>query len=160
MDPAALEERLVLLERRAGRLRVLGLMATALAAATPAWLLLAGDAPLQEGQLWMARDGAGRVRAMLGITADGVGLTMYDSSGQMRLDLGLAPGGIPGLVLLSPRGEPVATLNLNQQGVPTLRLSDFVRRTRLDLGPGGDHPPVVASPTEPPDTLIARGPRR
>jgi hypothetical protein len=97
---------------------------------------------------------------MLGITADGVGLTMYDSSGQMRLDLGLAPGGIPGLVLLSPRGEPVATLNLNQQGVPTLRLSDFVQRTRLDLGPGGDHPPVVASPTEPPDTLIARGPRR
>jgi len=118
MDPISLEARLALLELRSTRLRWLTLLAVGLAAATPAWLLLRPDSGIAEGHLWLARDGSGRIRAMLGVTADGVGLTMYDSTGQMRLDAGLAPGGVPGVLLLSPKGEPAVTLNLQQDGTP------------------------------------------
>lgn len=158
MDQDSLARRLALLERRAGRLRVVAGLAVLLAAATPAWLLLRTTPPLEEGRLWVARDDGGRIRAMFGLTQDGVGLTMYDSTGQMRLDLGLAPGGIPGLVLLSPRGEPVATLNLLQDGTPTLRLSDFAQRARIELRPGSEAAVQRIEPP-PPDTLIARRPR-
>jgi hypothetical protein len=137
MEQPPLEARLATLERRAGRLRVVALLAVGLAAVTPAWLLLRGEPPLSEGRLWLARDEVGRVRAMFGVTADGVGLTMYDSTGQLRLDLGLAPGGVPGLILLSPRGEPVAAVNLTQDGTPLFRLSDYRSRTRLELRPTG-----------------------
>jgi hypothetical protein len=133
MEQRSLEVRLATLERRASRLRVLALLAVALAAVTPASLLLRGEPTLSEGRLWLARDETGRLRAMFGVTTDGVGLTMYDSTGQLRLDLGLAPGGVPGLILLSERGEPVATLNLAQDGNPVLRLADFRQRTRLEM---------------------------
>lgn len=153
---AGLEARLALLERRAARLRILALLAVLLAAATPAWLLSRSDPGLVEGRLWMVRDQGGRVRAIFGVTADGVGLSMYDSTGQMRLDLGLAPGGVPGLLLLSPRGEPVAALNLQQDGGPALRLTDFGARQRIELRPDGRG--VVRMEPEPPDTMIARQP--
>lgn len=155
---ADLEARLATLERRAARLRVVALLAVLLAAATPAVLLLQREPVLAEGRLWLARDEGGRVRAMLGVTADGVGLTMYDSTGQMRLDLGLAPGGVPGLILLSPQGEPVATLNLLQDGTPTLRLTDYADRQRVELRP--EAPAGIRGEPQPPDTMIARRPAR
>lgn len=153
---ADLEARLALLERRAARLRILALLAVLLAAATPAWLLTRADPAMTESRLWMARDQGGRVRAIFGVTADGVGLSMYDSTGQMRLDLGLAPGGVPGLLLLSPRGEPVAALNLQQDGGPTLRLTDYGTRQQVELRPDGRGP--VRMEPQPPDTMIARQP--
>jgi hypothetical protein len=156
---ADIDARLATLERRLKRVRVLALLAALLAAATPAWLLTRPAQVIEESRLWMARDEAGRLRAMLGVTADGVGLTMYDSTGQMRLDVGLAPGGVPGLVLLTPRGEAAATLNLLQDGTPTLRLLDHGQRTRVELAPGTP-PAGLRGEVGLPDTMIARRPRR
>jgi len=157
MEPASLETRLATLERRASRLRWVALLAVALAAATPAWLLLGERSPIVESKLWMVRDSSGTVRALFGLTNDGVALTMYDSTGQVRLDLGLAPGGVPGLLLLSERGEPVAALNVRQEGRPVLRLSDYGARERIDLEPKGLTGLPPTEPT-PPDTMIARQP--
>ncbi|MEZ4587783.1 MAG: hypothetical protein R2909_15440 [Gemmatimonadales bacterium] len=157
MEQASLDDRLTTLERRASRLRWVALLAVILAAATPAWLLLGERPAIVESQLWMVRDSSGTVRALFGLTNDGVALTMYDSTGQVRLDLGLAPGGVPGLLLLSERGEPVAALNLRQEGRPVLRLSDFAARERIDLEPKGLVGLPPSEPT-PPDTMIARQP--
>jgi hypothetical protein len=158
MDSAPLETRVAQLEQRLSRLRILALLTVVIAAIAPAWLLLAAPSGIAESKLWMVRDSAGTVRALFGLTRDGVALTMYDSTGQIRLDVGLAPDGTPGVLLLSDRGEPTAALNLRHGGRPTLRLSDYATRERMDLDPTGlsGPPPSAASP---PDTMIARQPR-
>ncbi|MCC7132849.1 MAG: hypothetical protein IT352_09395, partial [Gemmatimonadales bacterium] len=73
--------RLALLEQRLGRLRMLVWLAVLVAGASLAWGLFEGNDPISEGQLWVAKDPEGRVRGMFGVTNDGIGLTMYDSTG-------------------------------------------------------------------------------
>ncbi len=57
------------------------------AGGAPAYSLMEKTAAVQDGQLWQTRDANGRVRGVFGVSADGVALTMYDSTGQMRLDV-------------------------------------------------------------------------
>ncbi|MBL8986151.1 MAG: hypothetical protein JNJ80_07765 [Gemmatimonadetes bacterium] len=148
--------RLALLEQRLGRLRMLVWLAVLVAGASLAWGLFEGNDPISEGQLWVAKDPEGRVRGMFGVTNDGIGLTMYDSTGQMRLDVGIAPGGVPGILLLSKQGEPVAALNLVEGLVPTLRLTNVAERARIEIVPRAGQPPVVLKEPGQPDTLVAR----
>lgn len=148
--------RLALLEQRLGRLRMLVWLAVLVAGASLAWGLFEGNDPISEGQLWVAKDPEGRVRGMFGVTNDGIGLTMYDSTGQMRLDVGIAPGGVPGILLLSKQGEPVAALNLVEGLVPTLRLTNVAERARIEIVPRAGQPPVVLKEPGQPDTLMAR----
>ena len=105
-------DQLASIEQRLGRLRVITLLSFAVAVGSLAYALMEKSGAVQDGRLWQARDESGRVRGVFGVSADGVGLTMYDSTGQMRLDVGIAPGGVPGILLMSKSGEPVATLNL------------------------------------------------
>ena len=130
-----------------------------LAAVTAVLTLTPRGSAIQEARLWIARDSAGRARAMFGVTGDGVGLTMYDSTGQMRLDLGIAPGNVPGLMMLSRRGEPVATLNLTSDGSPTLRLTNSQMPSRVEVTAAPGKQPLTAQPPIPPDTVIARRPQ-
>jgi len=148
--------RLALLEQRLGRLRMLVWLAVLVAGASLAWGLFEGNDPISEGQLWVAKDPEGRVRGMFGVTNDGIGLTMYDSTGQMRLDVGIAPGGVPGILLLSKQGEPVAALNLVEGLVPTLRLTNVAERARIEIVPRAGQPSVVLKEPGQPDTLVAR----
>ncbi|MDX2056491.1 MAG: hypothetical protein SFV24_01710 [Gemmatimonadales bacterium] len=148
--------RLALLEQRLARLRMLVWLAVLVAGASLAWGLFEGNDPIAEGQLWVAKDPEGRVRGMFGVTNDGIGLTMYDSTGQMRLDVGIAPGGVPGILLLSKQGEPVAALNLVEGLVPTLRLTNVAERARIEIVPRAGQPPVVLKEPGQPDTLMAR----
>jgi hypothetical protein len=97
---------------------------------------------------------------MFGVSPDGVGLTMYDSTGQMRLDLGIAPGGVPGLLMLTPKGEPVATLNLIDGRVPVIRLTNVAESTRVLVQPRGSGGPIDVQSPRRPDTMIARSPGR
>lgn len=143
-------EQLASIEQRLGRLRVISLLSFVVAAGALAYALFDRTAAIQEGQLWQARDASGRVRGVFGVSADGVGLTMYDSTGQMRLDVGIAPGGVPGILLLSKTGEPVATLNLVDGTVPTLRLTNVAESTRIEMTPrAGVAPIVVGTPRRP-----------
>ncbi|MEZ4455493.1 MAG: hypothetical protein R2882_02925 [Gemmatimonadales bacterium] len=146
------------MEVRLSRLRLITLLSFATAAAALAWSLWRRTDPIAEGQLWIARDEAGRVREVFGVSADGVGLTMYDSTGQMRLDLGIAPGGTPGLLLLTAGGEPVATINVPTSGQPGIRLTDPVSNARVELAPRADGQPLVESVRGRPDTVVARRP--
>jgi hypothetical protein len=157
---ADLETRLRRLEVGVSRLRITVLLAFATAAGALAWGMFERRDPVVEGRLWIARDSSGTVRGMFGLSNDGVGLTMYDSTGQMRLDVGIAPGGTPGILLLSKRGEPVASLNLTDGRVPILRMSNVADSVRLEVSPRGNRPPIVVQGRERPDTSIARGPRR
>lgn len=152
-------DQLASIEQRLGRLRVISLLSFAVAAGALAYALLDRTAAVQDGKLWQARDASGRVRGVFGVSADGVGLTMYDSTGQMRLDVGIAPGGVPGILLLSKTGEPVATLNLVGGSVPTLRLTNVAESTRIVMTPRVGAPPIQLGTPGRPDTLIARRPR-
>jgi hypothetical protein len=147
------------LERKLGRVRILALLAFLVGAGGFAWGLVERTPAVNEGRLWLARDEQGRVRGMFGVAPDGVGLTLYDSTGQMRLDLGVAPGGVPGLIMLSPKGEPVATINLIEGRIPVIRLTNSAESTRVVLQPRAGAALQVQSP-ERPDTMIARSPRR
>ena len=152
-----LASRLTAIELRMSRLRLITLLSFAVAAAALGWGLMARADRIVEGQMWIARDAAGVVRGMFGVSADGVGLTMYDSTGQMRLDVGLAQGGSPGIIMLSKHGEPVATLNMTEGTVPTLRLSNIADSLRLEIGPRREEP-VRLRARERPDTMVARRP--
>ncbi|MEO8450261.1 MAG: hypothetical protein ABI647_10750 [Gemmatimonadota bacterium] len=159
LELGSLAFRLELVERRLRRLRIVAMLGFILAAITAARTLVPRESAVQEGRLWIAHDSAGRTRMMFGITGDGVGLTMYDSTGQMRLDLGIAPGNVPGLLMLSRRGEPVATLNLASDGSPTLRLTNPQVPSRVDLTAAPGRPPLTMQPPTLPDTVIARRPQ-
>lgn len=148
--------RLALMEQRLNRLRILAWLAVLVAGASLAWGLFEGNDPITEGQLWVAKDPEGRVRGMFGVTNDGIGLTMYDSTGQMRLDVGIAPGGVPGILLLSKQGEPVAALNLVEGSVPTLRLTNVAERARIEIIPRAGQAPVTLREPGQPDTMTAR----
>ncbi len=152
--------RLAGLELRLARLRLIALLAFAVAAAAMGWTLMARGDRITEGQMWVAKDAAGVVRGMFGVSGDGVGLTMYDSTGQMRLDVGIAPGGVPGLMLLSKHGEPVVTLNVTNGTAPTLRLTNMADSLRIEVSPRAGQPPVRLQGRERPDTMVARRPGR
>ncbi len=144
-------ESLRALEAKLKRVRILAWLAVVVAAGSLAWGLLGSGTSIAEGKMWLVRDEQQRVRAMFGVSESGVGLTMYDSTGQMRLDLGLAPNGGPGLLLISPKGEPVATINLNTDAVPTLRLTDVASGVRVEVSPRpGATPVVVVAPGKTP----------
>jgi len=135
LDPSSdLASRVSVLEQRHARLRLLAWLGVLVGAGSLTWGLIGANSEVSEGRLWLARDGQGRVRAMLGVSNDAVGLSMYDSTGKLRLDVGVAPGGVPGLLLLSSQGEPVATLNVSASG-PTLRLVRPAESTRVELTP-------------------------
>lgn len=134
---------LAALELKLKRVRILALLAFAVAAGALAWGLFERDLPIAEARMWQVRDAQHRVRAMFGVSEGGVGLTMYDTSGQIRLDVGLAPNGGPGLVLLSSSGGAVATLNLTRDGVPSLRLANPGDQTRIQLSPAAGASPIT-----------------
>ncbi len=151
-------DQLASIEQRLGRLRIISLLSFVVAAGALAYALFDRTSPVQDGQLWQARDASGRVRGVFGVSADGVALTMYDSTGQMRLDIGIAPGGVPGILLLSKTGEPVATLNLVGGTVPTLRLTNVAESTRVVVTPRAGAPGISVGMPGRPDTSIARRP--
>ncbi len=151
-------DQLASIEQRLGRLRVITLLSFVVAVGALAYSLMEKSGTVQDGRLWQARDESGRVRGVFGVSADGVGLTMYDSTGQMRLDVGIAPGGVPGILLMSKTGEPVATLNLVDGAIPTLRLTNVAESTRIELTPRAGTPPISIRAPGRPDTMVARRP--
>lgn len=155
-DSADLTLKLATIEKRVARLRIFTWTAFALAGAALAWGMFERRSPITEGQLWVSRDSEGRMRAMFGVSNDGVALTMYDSTGQMRLDVGIAPGGVPGIMMLSSRGEPVASLNLIEGSIPTLRLTNVAEKARIQLEPRAGQPPLTLREPGVPDTVLAR----
>jgi hypothetical protein len=159
-ESASVDSRLSALEQRLARVRLLAWLGFLVAAASIAGAWYAeSKADVSVGRLWIAKDSQGRLRAMFGVSNDGVGLTMYDSVGRMRLDLGIAPGEVPGLMMVSSRGEPVATLNLIDGRVPMLRLNNPAETTRVELAPRSRGDALVVKPPPTPDTVFARRPR-
>lgn len=154
-DLDVLTTRLAVLETRLSRLRVVALLAFGVAVAALGYALLAQSPAITEGRLWLAKDAEGRTRAMFGVTNDGVALTMYDSTGQMRLDVGLTQSGVPGLVMLTNRGEPALTLNLSEGTGPTVRMTNSAENARIEIAPR-QVGAIQVGPTVPPDTSIAR----
>ncbi len=154
-DQDLVSTRLAVLETRLGRLRIVAMLSFGVAAGALGVALLRTADPITEGRLWLAKDADGRTRAMFGVTNDGVALTLYDSTGQMRLDVGLSQAGVPGLIMLTNRGEPALTLNLSDEAGPTVRMVNSAENSRLDIAPrpGGA---IQSGPMVPPDTSIAR----
>ena len=134
-DLKALEARLAYVEKRLGRFRAMFVLLLVLAAGTPVTLLLW---PRDEvvAKAFVVRDDDGRVRGVLGLSGGAVAMTLLDSTGQMRADVGVAEGGTPSLLLLSGAGVPVASLTLQADGAPFLRLTEPSNAHRIWLRTG------------------------
>ena len=153
-DPRPVDP-IVALEQRLGRLRILCWLSIVIAAGALGWSLRP-DPGISEGRLWLARDEAGRVRGMFGVTNEAVALTMYDSTGRLRLDVGLAPNGAPGLLLRSKVGDPVATVTVSDSGIPIIRLTNGSAE-RIELAPRPGALLVETGSSNPPDTVLRGG---
>ncbi len=152
-------DRIAGLERRLVRLRMLCWLGLVVATGSFAWALRTEPGGVTDGRLWLARDEAGRVRGMFGVTNDAVALTMYDSTGQLRLDVGLAPNAAPGMLMRSAGGDPVAMVTVNDAGIPIVRLTNGAERLRLEVAPRPGATVVVTGAANRPDTIL-RGDRR
>jgi len=149
------EERLEKVERElaATRRRSRWLMAAlglALGAFGLAWIF-AGPAPTLQAQVgagaervvranrFVLEDENGKVRALLGVTAEGPGLILHDENGKIRIVLDVAKD-VPELLLLDENGEIRAGLAVAKD-VPGLALKDAAGKVRAWLavskaGPG------------------------
>jgi len=118
---AVLSERVVRLERRLRRLRLVGM---ALVVAT-AGVVLSGQAPPEERTVVAERfvlvDSAKKTRAGLRVARDGaVSLTLMDAQENIRAVLGLRSDGSPLLTLSDKAGEVHALLTVRNDKKPGL----------------------------------------
>lgn len=96
----------------------------------------AGPAGRQlEGERLVLRDSSGRVRIGMGIADEGPTLQLMDESGGRRLAPGLA-GTDPFVVLYDGTGGPRAALSVAEEG-PTLELYDQAGKRRAALTEAG-----------------------
>ena len=101
-------------------------------------------------------DGAGRIRAGLGITPDGMpGLALSGPDGRIRIGLGVFLPQRPGLFLYDREGRGRTVLGLTEAGDPALALYDRKLRERALLSMGPDRGDPSLAFYDPPDRLVA-----
>src|SRR5262249_16652239 len=122
-----------------------------------------------EGERFVLRDKAGKVRATLGVSDGIVALGLYDNqNGRVRASLQLMANGSPYLNLLDEKENPAVSINSNQ-GRPgvvlydekaprvileyskdgsTLIFVDDKHKPRVELGAMADGPKVLLYDTE------------
>ena len=139
-----LTQRLDRLERENRRLKLLGALALlGLAALT----LMGQTAPTPvantlEAERFVLRDGAGNVRASLGLRPDGTAaLALADDTQRERLVLSVTAPGLAGLDLSDRAGQLRAGLNVRADGTAQLSLLDQADRPRVELKSHGDGRP-------------------
>lgn len=134
----ALEKSNHSLSRKVRRLRTAGMGVAALMAV----LFLTGAVTIPqslEAKHFVLRDDSGKMRATLGLRADGTpGLAFYEKDGRARLSLDLGPNG-PAVNLMDGTGKPQAALATRSDGTPGLGFFDHDGQIRvsLDLYNGG-----------------------
>jgi hypothetical protein len=151
-DIEALHARLMIVERRAtwvtraaGAAGVLVLLAATLAGAIVyRERSLASTSERLEGQQIELRDGAGKVRALLGVRADGsVALIMSDAHAIPRMMLGLGPDGVPALGLSDSEGRLRAAIAVAADGAASVGFLDGSQMVRSTLGTTGNGAPAL-----------------
>ncbi len=133
---AELGERLRLAETRLLRLRFFLWGLVVLVAIAAGYLINAIGSRTIFAQRFILLDELGRNMAILGTSPAGVGLSVYDTVGRLRTDIGLSPSGTPGVFLFTPQGQTAAAINLTETGVPSVRLTDATSGAKLWLKPG------------------------
>ncbi len=132
-----LETRLTLIECRLRRLRILSLLLLVLAA-TAAWAAITGPGKELLVSRIILEDDAGRPRGTFSVTGGAPALTFYDSTGQLRGDLGLTQDGRPSMILLDADGRPTYSLTERGAGGLTLLLSAPGTGSRVMIRSGAD----------------------
>lgn len=131
-NPDAIAVQLMNLERQQHRFNVL------LVLLCVAGLILAIEAVRESRNSRMAADEfrlvdrEGRIRAVLGVTAQGPVLAFHDESGRPRAAIGIGAVDGPGVVLADERGKPRAEFEI-REGVPRLALADAAGLVRAEL---------------------------
>lgn len=148
----ALHARLMIVERRAawatrgaGAAGILVLLAATLVGAMVyREHSLATTSVRLEAQQIELRDGAGQVRALLGIRADGsVALVMSDADATPRIMLGLGPDGVPALGLSDSEGRLRAAIAVTADGAASVGFLDGSQKVRTTLGTTGNGAPAL-----------------
>ena len=141
-----LTQRLDRLERENRRLRLLGALALLGASAL---VLMGQTAPSPvvntlEAERFVLRDGAGNVRASLGLRPDGTAaLVLADDTQQERVVLSVTAPGLAGLDLSDRTGHLRAGLGVRADGAAQLSLLDQGDRPRVEIKAHGDGRPSV-----------------
>jgi hypothetical protein len=142
---ARVARRLGQAERENERLRrrmglVLAAAGLAVVASAASLVLTLGGTPsisarAVETRELVLRDEAGRVRARLGTTADGVArLALVDRDGRARLRMSLLADGSPGVTFSDAAGRTRAVLGVLPDQTTSLVIADRGGRTRAVLG--------------------------
>lgn len=88
-----------------------------------------------QARSFILRDGAGQVRATLGMTEEGAAqFVLHDQAGHPRARFSVLSDGSPGLALVDSDGQPRAALGLLSDETITLVFADREGRSRTVLG--------------------------
>lgn len=133
--PGLLESRLALIELRLRRLRILSGLLLLLAGAA-AWAAISGPGESLIVSRLILEDEAGRQRGVISATGGAPALAFYDSTGQLRGDVGLTQDGRPAMILLDASGRPIYSLTERASGGLTVLLSTPGTGSRVMLRSG------------------------
>ena len=97
-----------------------------------------------ESSHFVLKDRSGKMRAALGIRADGTpGLGLFDEAGKVRLSLDIGPNGTPGVNVYDKDSTLRAALAIRPDGTPGLGLFNEKKEVRLSLDVNPDGTPGV-----------------
>jgi hypothetical protein len=152
-DVDALHARLATLERRTGRVTlcagaagVLAVLAAALAGVVSRQASTARPSQSLEGRQIALRDSAGKLRALLGVRADGsVALMLSDAAATPRImmGVGVGPESTPVLALSDNQGRLRAALAVAADGAASVGFLDGSEMVRTTLGTAGNGAPAL-----------------
>jgi len=125
--------------RRVGRGVLLGGLVAVIAGAK-----YADELKTIEASHFVLKDKSGKMKAALGIRADGTpGLGLFDQGGKVRLSLDISPDGTPGVNIYDKESALRAALAIRPDGTPGLGLFNEKKEVRLSLDVNPDGTPGV-----------------
>jgi len=102
----------------------------------------ADDLKRIEASHFVLKDKSGKMRASLGIRADGTpGLGLFDDRGKVRLSLDISPDGTPGVNVYDKESTLRAAMAIRPDGTPGLGLFNEKQEVRLSLDVNPDGTP-------------------
>ncbi len=135
-------ERIGRLERQNRRVGLAGVVLL-LGIAAAATMGQARPGRTVEAERFVARDGHGRPRALLGVEADVSALNLYDQEGRARAALHVAADGTSRLGFYDREGKSRMILDLAGDGVSTVGFYDRNGKAHAQLRVAADGSPVL-----------------
>jgi hypothetical protein len=135
MSEIELRQRLEKLERNNRRLKWLGIAALALVAGL---VTIAATQPVPDkivAHEFDMVDSTGKIRIRMGLSSEGMpGIVLSDAQGKPRAAMTLSPSGESDIGLSDAQGKPRVLMSADPSGEPEIDLSDSQGNARVEIG--------------------------